>query len=140
MRVLLYKDINTRRVKAAFAKVRAAIEADDFRSADIKKLAPSPYWRAKLDYSNRLLLQFARHGDETVCLALEVIENHAYEKSRFLRGASLDEAKIKHEPVLVNVAAAHTHHDTLALRCGHRAHNCRCVCWRGPKCPSTATL
>ena len=72
MRVLLYKDLNTRRVKAAFAKVRAAIEADDFRSADVKKLAPTPYWRAKLDYSNRLLLQFARHGDETVCLALEV--------------------------------------------------------------------
>ena len=83
MRVLLYKDLNTRRVKAAFAKVRAAIEADDFRSADIKKLAPSSYWRAKLDYSNRLLLQFARYGDETVCLALEVIENHAYDKSRF---------------------------------------------------------
>ena len=39
-----------------------AIEADDFRTADVKKLSPTPYWRAKLDYSNRLLLQFARHG------------------------------------------------------------------------------
>ena len=29
MRVLLYKDLNTRRVKAAFAKVRAFLEADD---------------------------------------------------------------------------------------------------------------
>ncbi len=45
---------------------------------DWGKSAPTPYWRAKLDYSNRLLQQFARHGDETVCLALEVIENHAY--------------------------------------------------------------
>ena len=123
MRVLLYKDLNTRRVKAAFAKVRAAIEADDFRSADIKKLAPSPYWRAKLDYSNRLLLQFARYGDETVCLALEVIENHAYDKSRFLRGASLIEAKIEREPVLANVAAAHTHHDTLVLRWLHTSRD-----------------
>ena len=35
-------------------------------------------------------MQFARHGNETVCLALEVIHNHAYEHSRFLRGASLN--------------------------------------------------
>ncbi len=123
MRVLLYKDLNIRRVKATFAKVRAAIEADDFRSADIKKLAPTAYWRAKLDYSNRLLLQFARLGNETVCLALEVIENHAYDKSRFLRGASLDEAKIEHEPVLSNGAIAQTHHDTLALRWLHASRN-----------------
>jgi hypothetical protein len=123
MRVLLYKDLNTRRVKATFAKVRAAIEADDFRSADVKKLSPTPYWRAKLDYSNRLLLQFARHGDETVCLALEIIENHAYDKSQFLRGASLDEAKIEHEPVLANAAVAQSHHDTLALRWLHASRN-----------------
>ena len=77
MRLLLHKDLDTRRVKPAFAKLRAAIEAGDFRSADVKKLAPTAYWRAKLDYANRLLLQFARCGDETVCLAREVIANHA---------------------------------------------------------------
>lgn len=119
MRLLLYKDLNTRRVKAAFAKVRAAIEADDFRSADVKKLAPTPYWRAKLDYSNRLLLQFARYGDETVCLALEVIENHAYDKSRFLRGATLDEAKIEQEHVLAGAATAQTLPDAVPLRWLH---------------------
>ena len=69
MRLLLYKDLDTRRVKPAFAKLRAAIESGDFRSADVKKLSPTPYWRAKLDYTNRLLLQFARCGTETVCLA-----------------------------------------------------------------------
>jgi hypothetical protein len=102
VRLLLYKDLDTRRVKPAFAKVRAAIEAGDFRSADVKKLAPTGYWRAKLDYSNRLLLQFARWGDETVCLALEVIDNHAYDKSRFLRGAVVDEAKVILEPELTH--------------------------------------
>src|SRR6218665_2985208 len=56
MRVLVYKDLDIRRVKTAFTKVRAAIEAGDLRSADVKKLAPTPYWRAKLDYANRLLL------------------------------------------------------------------------------------
>ena len=100
MRLLQYKDLDLRRVKPAFAKVRAAIEAGDFKSADVKKLHIGTYYRAKLDYSSRLLLQFARHGGETVCLALEVIENHAYDKSRFLRGAPVDEAKIDRESLL----------------------------------------
>lgn len=107
MRLLQYKDLNLRRVRAAFDKVKAAIEAGDFRSADVKKLHAGPYYRAKLDYANRLLLQFARvdrpgadggaGGTETVCLALEVIENHAYERSRFLRGATVDESRIERE-------------------------------------------
>jgi hypothetical protein len=63
---------------------------DDFKSPNLKKLHPTPYWRFKLDQTNRLLVQFARHGDETVCLALEVILNHAYDHSRFLRGATLN--------------------------------------------------
>ena len=78
--------------------MRAATEAGDFRSPDVKKLHVGGYYRAKLDRSNRLLLQFACYGAETVCLALEVIENHAYDKSRFLRGAPVDEAKIEREP------------------------------------------
>ena len=98
MRLLQYKDLDLRRVKPAFAKVRSAIESGDFRSPDVKKLHVGGYYRAKLDNSNRLLLQFARYGAETVCLALEVIENHAYDKSRFLRGAPVDESKIEHEP------------------------------------------
>jgi hypothetical protein len=98
MRLLQYKDLDLRRVKSAFTKVRAAIEAGDFKSPDVKKLHAGSYYRAKLDHSNRLLLQFARFGGETVCLALEVIENHAYDKSRFLRGAPVDEAKIEREP------------------------------------------
>ena len=113
MRLLLYKGLDLRRVRAAFDKIKAAIEADDFRSADVKKLNAGPYYRAKLDYANRLLLQFARveQGDadgqgETVCLALEVIENHAYERSRFLRGASMDEAKIEREALADPAATA----------------------------------
>lgn len=38
MRLLQYKDLDLKRVKPAFAKVRSAIEADDFRSPDVKKL------------------------------------------------------------------------------------------------------
>lgn len=104
MRLLTYQDLQLRRVRSAFDKFRKAIEANDFRSAQICKLSPTPYWRARLDDSNRLLLQFARRGDETVCLALEVIENHAYDKSRFLRGASVDEARIEQDAPVIEPA------------------------------------
>ncbi len=119
MRFLTYKDIETRRVKSAFAKLRLAIEANDFRSPSIKKLVPTPYWRAKLDDSNRVLLQFARYGNETVCLALEVIENHAYEKSRFLRGAKVDEAKIEQTPAFIDSDATMVGPDVVPLRWLH---------------------
>lgn len=90
MRLLTHHDLDTQRVKTQFAKLKQALARDDFKSPNLKKLNPTPYWRFKLDQTNRLLVQFARHGDETVCLALEVILNHAYEQSRFLRGATLN--------------------------------------------------
>jgi hypothetical protein len=123
MRLLQYKDLDLRRLKPAFDKLRKAIEADDFRSADVKKLHVGSYYRAKLDYANRLLLQFARvpSGDgvhETVCLALEVIENHVYERSRFLRGAVVDEAKIERESAVEPGDSAMVA-DATQLRCAH---------------------
>lgn len=96
MRVLTYRDLDVRGVEKAFDKVLAALARDDLRSADVKKLVGhARYHRAKLDDANRLLLQFVRHGDQTCCLALEVIRNHAYDRSRFLRGASVDGARIE---------------------------------------------
>lgn len=94
MRFLAYRDLDASRVKKQLGKVREAIERDDFRTPDVKKLAQGHYYRARLDDTNRLLLTFVRHESETVCLALEVIHQHAYEKSRFLRGAVIDEAKL----------------------------------------------
>ena len=47
MRFLLYKDLDLRRVKPTFAKVRAAIEANDFKSPDVKKLHVGNYYRAR---------------------------------------------------------------------------------------------
>jgi AAA domain/UvrD-like helicase C-terminal domain/Ankyrin repeat len=117
MRLLQYKDLDLRRVKTTFAKVRAAIESGDFKSPDVKKLHVGNYYRAKLGYADRLLLQFARFGDETVCLALEVIENHAYEKSRFLRGAPVDETKIDRDSALDPLDQPHA--DALPMRWLH---------------------
>jgi hypothetical protein len=95
MQVLTYAGLDLSGFRSKFDKVSAAIERGDFGSIDLKKLVPTPYYRAKLDDASRLLLRFVRHGDRTACLALEVIAHHAYQKSRFLRGARIDEALIE---------------------------------------------
>lgn len=97
MNILEYVGLDTTRVKAQYEKVRRAIERDDFRQADVKKLASvthGTFYRAKLDYANRLLFSIVRHGETTYALMLEVIEQHAYDRSRFLRGATIDDDKI----------------------------------------------
>ena len=95
MQVLRYSGLLPGKFQAKYDKVVQAIERDDFRSVDLKKLAPTPYYRARLDDASRLLLQFVRHGDRTACLALEIVPHHAYEKSRFLRGAHVDPSRIE---------------------------------------------
>lgn len=97
MRVLTYAHLDLSRLRSKFEKVKEALERDDFRSAEVKKLSPGHYYRAKLDHTNRLLLQFVQFENETVCLVLEVIHQHAYEKSRFLRGASVEGGKIEEQ-------------------------------------------
>ena len=70
------------------------LERDNFSSAEVKRLIPTPYFRAKLDYSNRLIFQIRKHAGKRYALLLEVVRNHAYEKSRFLRGAGVSEDKV----------------------------------------------
>ncbi len=94
VRFLTYQDLDIGPFATKLDKVRSAIERDDFRSADVKKLVGSGYYRAKLDDASRLLLSFVQFRGETACLALEVIAHHAYDKSRFLRGASVDETSL----------------------------------------------
>ncbi|MBK5913244.1 ankyrin repeat domain-containing protein [Rhodocyclus purpureus] len=97
MRILEYVGLDTSRVAKSYKKVSAAIARQDFRAAQVKKLsnlAHGKFYRAKLDDANRLLFSLVRHGDEVCALMLEVILNHDYDKSRFLRGAAIDEANI----------------------------------------------
>jgi hypothetical protein len=97
MKILEYDGLDTGRVKTAYRKVLDAISRDDFRAAQVKKLANishGKFYRARLDDSNRLLFSLVRHEGEVYALMLEVIANHAYDKSRFLRGASIDESRI----------------------------------------------
>lgn len=97
MKILEYTDLDTSRVKASYRKIIAAISQDDFRAAQVKKMSNfghGKFYRAKLDDSNRLLFTLLRHENEVYALILEVILNHDYDKSRFLRGAQIDEEKI----------------------------------------------
>ncbi|MES2731413.1 MAG: UvrD-helicase domain-containing protein [Bacteroidota bacterium] len=109
MKVFQYNELDTHSVKVQFEKVVNFLQKGDFKSADVKKMSDqSGYYRARLDGTNRLLFRFARYQDETCLLLLEVILNHAYEKSKFLRGAMIDETKL--QPLLsdTQVPAAET--------------------------------
>lgn len=101
MKVLLYRGLHPEAIPG-FEKLVGYLAADDFRSADVKKVGVNLY-RARLDRSNRLLFSLYRHAGERCALLLEYIPQHAYEKSRFLtRGVSIDEERI--EPADVAVA------------------------------------
>jgi hypothetical protein len=105
LRILEYTGLDIAGVTAQYHKATGAIGREDFRAAEVKKLVNLPhgkFYRARLDGANRLLFALVRHGGETCALMLEIIRNHDYGKSRFLRGASVDETKIAD----VDVAAA----------------------------------
>lgn len=96
MRVLLYNDLAPKAIPG-FDKVRSALEAGNFAQADVRKIGKHLY-RARLNASDRLLFTLGRYSGEYCCLLLEHIPNHAYDRSRFLRGAAVDEAKIPSVP------------------------------------------
>ncbi len=93
MNILLYKDIAYSEVAKQFQKTVGFLKNDDFASAEIKKMKNTDYYRAKLDYDNRLLFKFARYKNQVYILLLEIIRSHNYDKSRFLRGSKIDEDK-----------------------------------------------
>jgi hypothetical protein len=97
MKILEYIGLDTSGVKASYRRVVDAIARGDFHAAQVKKLANlshGKFYRAKLDDADRLLFSLVRHGGEVCALMLEVIANHDYDKSRFLRGAAIDESRI----------------------------------------------
>ena len=97
MKILEYIDLDTTRVKGGYRKAVDAIARHDFAAAQVKKLgnlSQGKFYRAKLNDADRLLFSLVRHDGEVCALMLEVILNHDYGKSRFLRGAAIDEGKI----------------------------------------------
>lgn len=94
MKILEYNDLDTSRVRRQYEKLIGFLEKDDFHSAEVKKLADHDLYRAKLDDSNRLLFRIMTYEGTRYALALEVVLNHAYDKSKFLRGVRIDESKL----------------------------------------------
>jgi hypothetical protein len=113
MKILEFADLDTSRVKPAYRKVVAAIANGDFRAAQVRKLAGAGHgklYRARLNDADRLIVRLLRHNDDICALMLEVIINHDYQKSRFLRGAVIDEDKI------VDCDAAEAEREAQSLR------------------------
>ncbi len=94
MQIVEYADLDTSRVDRQYQKIIGFLEKDDFHSAGVKKLAEHDLYRAKLDDKNRLLFRIVTFKGARYALILEVVLNHAYDKSRFLRGVRVDEKKI----------------------------------------------
>jgi len=119
MKILEFADLDTSRVKAAYRKMVAAIANGDFRAAQVRKLAGAGHgklYRARLNDADRLIFCLLRHNDDICALMLEVIVNHDYEKSRFLRGAVIDEDKI----VDCDAAEAQVAVALMGAACAHR--------------------
>ena len=53
MNLLEYRDLNLSGLRKPYQKVAEALARGDFRAAEVKKLAESDYYRAKLDDANR---------------------------------------------------------------------------------------
>jgi hypothetical protein len=106
MELLRYSDLDARGMEEHVEHAAALLREGDFRAADARKMTGSPFYRARLNDRDRLLFRFIVHGGITHLVLLEVIRNHAYEKSRFLNGAPVDENKLERFPDTAQVPAA----------------------------------
>ena len=105
MQVLKYRGLDPTSVLKQYEKIIYMLEQNDFYSAEVKKLQGTPYYRAKLDHSNRLLFTLISYHGHKYILILEIIKNHNYEQSRFLNGAKINLDQIE-QPVDLNTQSA----------------------------------
>jgi hypothetical protein len=94
MEILRYSDLDAQGLEEHVDHAAALLREGNFRGADARKMTGSPFYRARLNDKDRLLFRFVVYGGKTHLVLLEVIRNHAYEKSRFLNGAAIDENKL----------------------------------------------
>jgi hypothetical protein len=92
--ILLLNDLQPGKLRKQFDKTIGELASGNFTAAQVKKMAGTVFYRARLDDSNRLLFRFGRFNDQTCLLVLELILNHDYAGSRFLRGVFVDESKL----------------------------------------------
>lgn len=94
MDLLVHKDFDLEDFAARFPRVLQFLKNREFAPLDVKKFEDSGYYRVKLDYQARLLFRFGKYEGKTYLLLLELIENHDYAGSRFLRHHHLEEGHL----------------------------------------------
>lgn len=99
MKILEHISLTTSAVQQPYARVKHALSVGDFGGAQVKKLKNAPFYRAKLGDAHRLLFKVGSYQGERVILILEVILNHDYKGSRFLRGADINDEDFSGPPV-----------------------------------------
>jgi len=92
--ILLLNDLNPGNLRKQFDKTLEELASGRFAAAEVKKMTGSGFYRARLDQENRLLFRFGMYQGKTYLLVLELILNHDYAGSRFLRGAPVDESML----------------------------------------------
>jgi len=90
MKLLAYNHLDTTKVKSQFDRVTGLLADGNFSAADVKKMQNTGLYRAKLNEADRLLFKIGSYEGEKVLLLLEILLNHNYEASRFLRGRTVD--------------------------------------------------
>ncbi|MDR3286058.1 MAG: hypothetical protein LBT27_01275, partial [Prevotellaceae bacterium] len=89
--ILYHSDLDMKSVEKSFSKTLKQLQTGDFKSADVRKMPDTGFYRARLDIRDRLLFNFVSYENQKYLLLLEVIKEHNYAHSRFLRGAAIDE-------------------------------------------------
>src|SRR3982750_3286471 len=87
--ILFYNQLDSKSVQKSYDKVLTQLKNGDFKSADVRKMTNTGFYRARLNIKDRLLFTFVAYNGKKYLLLLEVILNHEYAKSRFLRTAQL---------------------------------------------------
>ena len=121
--ILFYNQLDHKSVEKNFDKVLQQLTKGDFKSADVRKMTNAGYYRARLNIKDRLLFTFACYNQKKYLLLLEVILNHDYTKSRFLRGAQLPDEEAM-QPLLHedDVQPEELKHLSYINECGQPVH------------------
>jgi hypothetical protein len=84
--IIYYNELDQSLVNKKYARVVSQLQQGDFAGAEVKKMVNSMFYRARLDDKDRLLFTWVVYMGQKHLLLLELITNHEYQKSRFLRG------------------------------------------------------
>ncbi len=87
--LLYHNELDLNGIQKNFPKTISQLQQADFKSADVRKMGSTGFYRARLNLKDRLLFTPVKHNNKTYLLLLELIKDHNYARSRFLRGALL---------------------------------------------------